>query len=400
MRFLAAILVILLTLTPLSAQESARIDLGASSLVKSGRAWWGNPPLELRLALTRAVPYRTYIVGDPARLIVDLKGVDFGLAKPTDLFGSELVPGIRWGRHRSGWSRAVIELPGPYQIDTVVLRTTTPQPQMAISLKPVSEAEFSPPPSATAALRDLPNPAEVPVLPPDEDLTIVLDPGHGGFDPGAQADGQTEAELVLNFALELKEALSQRGVNVVMTRDDDSFVRLESRMTTARTARADLFVSLHADALPQGQAAGATVYVWNRSQDRRASEQLIQRHDRDDLVGGIDLLGQDDDLAAALMAFARTDTQSRSENFARWLTSRMALMGIDLHGRPVQGAVFSVLKSPDIPSVLLELGFISDESDRANLNDPLWRARMIEVLCEAVVGWAQDESARKATLRR
>ena len=400
MRFLALILAFLVSLSPVAAQETARIDMGASALVQTGRGWWGNPPLELRLTLDKAVPFRTYIVGDPTRLIVDMRGVDLNGISAQELFGADKVPGIRWGRHRRGWSRVVIELPGPYRIETSAMRTTAPQPELHIALKPVSEKDFAPPPSATAALRDLPDPAEVEAVAPDEEFVVVLDPGHGGFDPGTQVDGQTEANLVLTFALELRKALQDRGVTVVMTRDDDSFVRLEHRMTAARDAKADLFMSLHADALPEGQAAGATVYIWNPKADQQASQQLVSRHDRDDLISGIDLAGYDDALTSALMDFARTDTQPRSENFAKWLTSRMALMGIGLHGRPVQGAAFSVLKSPDMPSVLLELGFMSDENDRANLLNPLWRQRMVAVLCEAIMGWKQDEVARSALMRR
>ena len=171
-------------------------------------------------------------------------------------------------------------------------------------------------------------------------------------------------------------------------------------MTAARQAGAHLLMSLHADALPQGQAAGATIYVWSSSADDRASRQLVMRHQRDDLLRGQDLTGQDDGLAVALMDFARTDTQPRSEAFARHLTSRMALRGIGLHGRPVQGAAFSVLKSPDIASVLLELGFITDEADLFNLTDPDWRARMATAVAEAVTGWWRDEQARAALLRR
>ncbi len=400
MRLIALILAALLCLSPAMAQEPARVDIGASALVKTGRVWRGPPPLELRLTLTDAVPYRVFLVADPVRLIVDMRGVDFGLARPQDLFGADLAPAIRWGRYRNNWSRLVIELPGTYRIDSAGQRTMAARPELRIALQPVAEADFAPRPSATAALRDLPDPADVDVLPPDQGLTVMLDPGHGGHDPGAEAEGETEADLVLGFAQELRAALEARGIKVAMTRQDDSFVRLERRMTAARESRADLFMSLHADALPSGQAAGATVYVWDPQADSRAGTQLAERHGRSDLLSGIDLTGHDDALAVALMDFARTDTQPRSENFARWLTSRMGLMGIDLHGRPVQRAAFSVLKSPDIPSVLLELGFISDANDRANLTDPLWRARMVEVLADAVVGWARDESTRAQMLRR
>ncbi|MDB6181473.1 N-acetylmuramoyl-L-alanine amidase [Paracoccus fistulariae] len=400
MRCLALIFALLMSLSPAMAQEPARLDLGASSLVQSGRAWWGDPPLDLRLTLSRAVPFRTYIVGDPVRLIVDLQGVDLRGEKPGDLFGADRVPDIRWGSQRRGWSRIVIELPGPYRIDSSAMKTGGPRAELQLALKPVGQKDFAPPPSATAALRNLPDPAQVDAAPVDEEFFIMLDPGHGGFDPGAQAQDQTEANLVLTFAMELRKALQDRGVTVMMTRDDDSFVQLEQRMTAARAAGADLFISLHADALPQGQAAGATVYIWNPKADGRAAQQLVARHDADDLISGLDLGGYDDALSATLMDFARTDTQPRSENFAKWLTSRMALMGIGLHNRPVQGAAFSVLKSPDIPSVLLELGFISDDNDRANLLNPLWRQRMVNVICEAIMGWKQDETARRAVLRR
>lgn len=395
-----ALLALMLAPPPAVAQQPARLVPGASALTSSGGGWLRGPPdMQLRLTLTRAVPYRVFLVGDPIRLIVDLKDVDFANAKAQDLFGADLVPAIRWGHYRRGWSRMVVELPGPYRVTSAGLRTGAPQPQITVALEPVSEAEFAPRPSAATALRDLPAPADLPEAPITEGLVVALDPGHGGFDPGAQAGGETEADLVLEFALDLHKALEARGVNVAMTREDDSFVALEDRMTLAREAGARLFLSLHADALPKGQAAGATVYLWNPASDNRAARQLAMRHGRDDLLAGVDLAGQDDALAGALMDFARTDTQPRSENFARWLTSRMALMGIGMHGRPVQGAAFAVLKSPDMPSALLELGFISDDADRANLTNPLWRARMVEVVADAITGWARDDAARASMLR-
>lgn len=406
MRLWALILSLLLALPfavapGAAAAEPARLDLGASALTVSGRNWFGPDPLELRLTLDRPVPYRTFLVGEPARLVVDLQGVDLTGQTPDQLFGHDLAPAIRWGSHQDGWSRIVVELPGFYRIEGAGQATGAPQPAIRLTLNPVREAEFAPRPSATAALRDLPDPADLPPpAPRAEGLTVMLDPGHGGFDPGAQAGGETEANLVLTFALELRAALQARGVTVAMTREKDVFVGLETRMTAAREAGADLLLSLHADALPQGQAAGATVYVWNPTANDRAAAQLALRHQRHDLVGQVDLSGEDDALAAVMMDFARTDTQPRSDAFARLLTSRMALRGIGLHGRPVQGAAFAVLKSPDIPSALLELGFISDPQDLANLTDPLWRARMVEAVAEAITGWWRDEGARAGLLRR
>lgn len=389
------------------AQETARVQLDASQIVETDYGWswpWSKTsPLELRLTLDRAVPYRAFLVADPVRLIVDLKHADLSDVDSENLRGRDLVPAVRWGALKRDWSRIVIELPGPYRIESAGQRTDTAQAQIRVDLRPVSEDDFAPLPSAGAALRSLPKPSDLPETSEaaDEDnLTVMLDPGHGGFDPGAQADGESEAALVLIYAQDLRSKLEAAGINVVMTRDNDSFVGLEARMTAAREAGADLFLSLHADALPSGQAAGATVYIWNSKADNRASERLAMMHGRDDLLAGIDLAGHDDALAGAIMDFARTDTQARSENFASFMTSRMALMGIGLHGRSVQGAAFSVLKSPDIPSVLLELGFLTDPEDRANLTNPLWRERMVQVMTEAIVGWARDERARQGILRK
>lgn len=397
---LALFLLLLLPQTG-TAQEGARLDLGASSLTQEKRFFWSDTELHLTLGITQAVPYRTYLVADPPRLIIDLKGVDLSGAKPADLFGADKARAIRWGRSQGGWSRVVVELDGPYRIASAGQRTTQPVPQIAIALSPVSAAEFDPRPSATAALRNLPTPAEQPEAKAKakDRLRVALDPGHGGFDPGAEVAGETEANLVLEFARQLTVALDERGIEVVLTRSDDSFVRLEQRMTIAREADADLFISMHADALPAGQAAGATVYVWKPQEPGQAARQLTLRHEGDDLMAGVDLSGQDEALVSTLMDFARTDTQPGSQNFARWLTSRMALRGIELHSHPVQGAAYSVLKSPDIPSVLLELGFLTDDRDRANLTDPMWRAGMAQLLADAVVGWARDEMT-KSTLKR
>lgn len=400
MRLITLFLTMLALAGTAAADQPARLQLGSSALVTTGRGWGGPPPLELRLTLDKAVPFRAFLVDDPARLIVDLRDTDLAGLDPTALFGADRVTAIRWGSYREGWSRVVVELPGTYRIEQAYERTKALQPQIVISLRAVSAQDFAPRPSATAALRDLPEPVPQQDAAPRDRITVVIDPGHGGIDPGAQADGRTEADLVLGFGQELQQVLTDRGFNVVMTRDDDSFVRLDQRMTIAREAKADLFISLHADALPTGQAAGATVYVWNPQSNAQANAQLIQRHQPNDLLGDTDMTGAEDQLASVLMDFARTDTQPRSENLARWLASRMGLMGIGLHQRPVQGANFSVLRSADIPSVLLELGFLSDDRDRANLTDPLWRAGMVGVIADAAVGWARDEQSRAALLRR
>uniref|UniRef100_UPI0025E2D740 AMIN domain-containing protein n=1 Tax=uncultured Paracoccus sp. TaxID=189685 RepID=UPI0025E2D740 len=142
MKWLALILTLLAL--PAWADEPARLDLGGSALVPTGRGWGGPVPLELRLSLTRPVPYRTYLVDDPPRLILDLKGADFGLARPQDLFGADLSPAIRWGQAGQGWGRMVVELPGPYQIDSAGQRAAAALSQITVRLTPVAAQDFAP----------------------------------------------------------------------------------------------------------------------------------------------------------------------------------------------------------------------------------------------------------------
>lgn len=413
MRFLAPLIVTVALLMgamsplPVAAQGGsalARFSVEGSSLVAQGRDRGRARPLLLTLQLSQPVPYRVFLLDGPARLVVDFREVDFSGAETGALKGADLVPAIRWGGFRPGWSRMVMELPGPYALDTATQHTgNSGDPDIQIALSPVASDAFRPAANAMSALWDLPQPA-VPLAKPKAampgKLRIALDPGHGGIDPGAQAGGISEADLVLSFARELTEALTRAGVEVVLTRDDDSFVPLERRMTAARVAGADLFVSLHADALPAGEAAGATIYSWDPQANDRAARQLAMLHDRDDLLAGVDLAETDDEVANVLMELARRDTHPRSVNFAKFVASEFARADIRMHKRPVKGAGFSVLKSPDIPSVLVELGFLTDPQDRSNLTDPGWRGRMVAALTRAVTGWAQDDSARAVLLRQ
>ncbi|WP_323717136.1 N-acetylmuramoyl-L-alanine amidase [Paracoccus aminovorans] len=406
MRWLCALLLVWLALPVLAQQPSAlaRIDAERSSLVAEGRDRGKPRPMELRLVLDQPVPYRVYFLDGPPRLVADFREIDFSGADAAALSGRELVPALRWGRFRPGWSRLVMELPGPY-----ALRAAVQGPAqgggaaVVLRIEPVGQDEFAPRDNALSALWDLPAPAAVAPVPrrsAERVLRVAIDPGHGGHDPGAQVGAIYEAAVMLGFARELTEVLSRAGFEVVATRSDDSFVPLERRMTLARAGKADLFISLHADALPAGEAAGLSIYTWNPQADDRATRDLAMRHDRSDLVAGLDLAGTDDQIADVLMDLARTETQPRSEAFAKFAVSELNRAGIVMHRRPVRGAAFSVLKSPDIPSVLIELGFLTDAGDRANLFDPEWRSRTAQAIARAVGLWAQDDAARAALSRK
>uniref|UniRef100_UPI001CD757DB N-acetylmuramoyl-L-alanine amidase family protein n=1 Tax=Xinfangfangia pollutisoli TaxID=2865960 RepID=UPI001CD757DB len=268
-------------------------------------------------------------------------------------------------------------------------------------LAPADQAAFA----AAAALPEpadwaLPAPA---ALPPSSapraegPIVVVIDPGHGGIDPGAERDGQKEADLMLSFARELKELLLRDGrFNVVMTREEDVFVPLESRISIARAAGGQVFLSLHADAIAEGEAQGATIYTLSEEATDAASEALAERHDRDDLLAGVDLSEQDDVVASLLMDMARAETEPRTARLALALEAAIKAEGLRMHRHPRQEAGFSVLKSPDLPSVLLELGFLSSARDMKRLNDAEWRAKMAQALRQALLAWADEDRALRA----
>ncbi|SMO52822.1 N-acetylmuramoyl-L-alanine amidase [Paracoccus laeviglucosivorans] len=410
MRWLCALLLVLLAVPAWAQAERsalARVDLVNSSLVAEGRDRGRPRPLELELTISQPVPYRVYFLDGPPRLVVDFREIDFAGTDANALRGRELVPALRWGRFRPGWSRMVMELPGPYALRTAVqapARGGAAGALVRLDIEPVEAEDFVTRGNALSALWDLPKPSAI--APPEahrhtgRPLRIAIDPGHGGHDPGAQVGAIYEAAVMLGFARELTETLTRAGFEVVPTRTDDSFVPLEQRMTIARAGRADLFISLHADALPVGQAAGLSLYTWNQDADDRASRELAIRHDRDDLLSGVDLQGADDQVANVLMDLARMDTQPRSEAFAKFVVSELNKAGLAMHSRPIRGAAFSVLKSPDIPSVLVELGFLTDPGDRANLFDPAWRAQTAQAIARGIGAWAQDDAIRAGLSRR
>ncbi|NHF72454.1 N-acetylmuramoyl-L-alanine amidase [Paracoccus xiamenensis] len=378
------------------AEGPVRLDVAASTIVID------KEDLVLSLRLDAPAPYRILLLDDPKRLVIDMKGLELDGTDAASIPGSTAMEAVRAGPFRTDWGRLVFQLRAPYAVIEAVQQTggTGQGATLRLRLSPVAAEDFAGAPNAMSALWNLPLPT-TPVVDPSrpQPLRVAIDPGHGGIDSGAIAEGLREADLMLTFGRELTEKLIRAGFEVVLTRRKDEFLGLEARMTEARASGADLFISLHADALPEGQAAGASVFIWNSQADDRASRQLAARHDRADLVAGLDLQGTDDQIAGTLMDMARADTQPRSEAFAKHLSSHLAQAGLALHRNPVKGAAFSVLKSPDIPSALVEMGFLTDARDRANLTNPEWRARMAQAIAGAVTDWSQDDNAR-AALRR
>ncbi len=370
----------------------ARVDPMRSGLVATGQG------LELRLGLSQPVPWRLRLLADPPRLVIDTREVDWAGAEVLAMVRPALA--MRAGSFRPGWSRLVLELDGPYRLAEAEM-TTGAATRIKVRLVPTDAAAFA----AEAARPDLPEwalPDAAELVPPLPEgagpIVVVLDPGHGGIDPGAEREGTNEAALMLTFARELKEALVRDGrFRVVLTRDEDVFVPLETRTSIAREAEADLFLSLHADALAEGDAQGATVYTLAGDASDEASAALAERHDRDDLLAGVDLSEQDDLVAEVLMDMARTDTQPRTDRLAAAVVSAIKAAEIRMHRHPQQTGGFSVLKSPDIPSVLLEVGFLSSDRDFKRLSDADWRAKLAQSVVQGLVAWSVEDTALRAT---
>jgi N-acetylmuramoyl-L-alanine amidase len=364
--------------------------------------------LRLRLGLSQGVPYRVFTLADPARLVLDFREVDWRGVDPDLLDWADRAERVRVGGFRPGWSRMVVDLAGPLAVETASARTdtTTGAVRIEVVLAEVSQPEFE----AAAGAPPLPGwDIEAAGLPPvrtarqtgTDKLRVVLDPGHGGVDPGAERDGHNEKALMLRFARELREVLLRAGgFDVALTRESDIFVSLERRVAIAHELDADVFVSLHADALSAGRAHGATIYTLADSATDEASAALAERHNRANIIAGIDLSNSDDVVAGVLMDLARQETQPRSEKLAKAIRLGIGEQDLPLHGRPLRQAGFSVLKSPDIPSVLVELGFLSSARDRENLLDPEWRARMAAAIRDALQAWRAADAAAAELVRQ
>jgi N-acetylmuramoyl-L-alanine amidase len=377
----------------------ARPDLARSSISAAPRGG-----VELVIDLSQPVPYRVRVFDDPPRLVADFREVDWRGSDPAGLIGTERVRAARAGALWPGWSRLVLDLSGPQIVAAAEMRPDSESGRARLVIRtrtgaaPASAADALPGPPWEAAPGEDPGPArQREAMTP---LRVALDPGHGGLDPGAEHDGVREADIVLAFARELREALLRAGVEPLLTRDADRFVPLETRLDIARRAEADVFLSIHADALADGQATGATLYTLSERASDRASELLAQRHERDALLTGVDLSDQDDVIATVLMDLARTETAPRADRLADALVAGLQSHGVRLYKHPRHSADFSVLRSPDIPSVLVELGFLSSAADRENLVSAEWRARTASAIVDALLAWQAEDAARAALLRR
>ena len=398
----------ILTLWLICATGAAAQDLTALARVDPARSeisdgWFGKT--SMTLGLSQGVPFRVFLLDAPARLVVDFREADWAGVKPGQLLAEPgRIAAVRFGAFQPGWSRLVADLAEPMlpvQIGMPVDETSGAA-SLEITLKTTdaetyaAKAGIPVDPAWTAALTKPPKPK----LPEDDAFVVVIDPGHGGIDPGAERDDVAEKDLMLSFARGLQDVLKRSGVDAILTRDDDIFVALETRVAIAHQMRADVFLSLHADILSQGGAHGATVYTLSDDASDAATEHLAARHNRSDIIAGADLTGSDDQVAGILLDLARQETEPRSAALAEVMVAGMSKAGGPMNRRPLRKAGFSVLKSADIPSVLVEVGFLSSKRDLANLRDPVWRAVMVNAMADAILAWRDQDVARKPLIRQ
>lgn len=381
----------------------ARVDNSQSGVIDVS-----DTEMALTLKLSQSVPYRIFTLSGPNRIVFDFKEVDWTGFSVKKAEMSEKIKNLRFGAFQAGWSRMVLELKEPMALDKAAMRVNSADGGAFLDAKfklvSVKDFENKIGPRVKAGW-DLPVPIEVTTPKTrqagDRPLIVVLDPGHGGIDSGARNGDNYEKNLVLKFAVELKEVLILTGrYKAYLTRNDDTFISLPGRISLARAKGADVFISLHADALESGWATGTTVYSLSDKASNEASAYLAERQDHNDLLAGVDLTHQSDEVASVLMEMARVETKSRSDLLADMIVSGVAQSIGRLRKRPHLHAGFSVLKAPDIPSVLIELGFMSNKRDLNNLLNAKWRQQVIEGIVLALDAWSIEDAAQAQLLRQ
>ena len=366
------------------------------------------------LDIDQTVTFRAVTLADPYRVVVDVPQVNFQLPAGTGNGGRGLVKAFRYGLVMPGGSRIVFDLTGPAKIaNSYVVEAANGQPaRLVLELEEVDRAAFvtalAPEnrPDLRPAIADTP-PATVPaVAVPDAGQQkadgrpiVVIDPGHGGIDNGTQSSGESEKNLVLAFGLALRDRLEKAGkYRVVMTRNDDTFIPLNDRVKIARGLKAALFVSIHADALPkaEGDAQGATIYTLSDKASDAEAQRLADAENRADAIAGFNLAEEPTDVADILIDLTQRETRTFSSRFARLLMGEMK-SSVRMHKHPLKSAGFRVLKAPDVPSVLVEIGYVSNKGDLEHLVSEGWRSKAVGSMAQAIDGFLAKRMAAGAS---
>lgn len=394
--------------TPLSraqpqsqAQSQSQASASTFPVASDARLAGDTKQTRFVLDLDKTIPFRAFALDDPYRVVIDIPQVNFRLPAGSGINGRGLVKAFRYGMVMPGGSRLVFDLSGPARIaNATMLDAANDQPpRLVVELEEVdrptflqslhanarSELKPAVSESMAAVAPQAATPAQ-PSAPPDSRPVVVIDPGHGGVDNGTRAGEEMEKNLVLAFGLALRDRLEKSGkYRVVMTRSDDTFIPLDDRVKVAHSQAAALFVSIHADYLPHGEgdAQGATIYTVSDKATDAEAERLAESENRADAIGGVDLREEPTEVADILIDLAQRETRTFSNRFARLLMGEMK-GAVRMHKNPLKSAGFRVLKVPDVPSVLVELGYVSNKSDLEHLVSESWRSKTVAAMGQAI----------------
>jgi N-acetylmuramoyl-L-alanine amidase len=340
--------------------------------------------------LSQKVDIRAFTLANPYRVVIDMPQVTFQFPAKAGESGRGLIKAFRFGLVMQGGSRMVVDLARPARVEKAsVIESANDQPARFVLELAASDREAFLRAAVENRAPEIRRPEAEPETGGHGDARplIVVDPGHGGIDNGTRAaSGEMEKTIVLEFSQLLRDKIEKSGkYRVLMTRTDDSFVALGERVRLARAHQAALLVSIHADALRrrEGDAQGATVYTLSeRASDARAAR-LAAAENQADVIAGLDLSSEPKDVAGILIDLARRETKTFSLQFAQSVVGHLKSTA-RLHQHPLKSAGFVVLKAPDVPSVLVELGYVSNRADLRSMISPEWRERTADSLVQAM----------------
>ncbi len=368
------------------------------------------------ISLTNRADFRVFTLADPYRVVIDMSEVDWKVPSGTKLQGQGLVAGMRYGLFKAGTSRVVLDLMEPSEVARAeFVPPINGEPlRLLIDLRPVPDTQFraqlkssAVSYSAIASIAPATKPAKnaartggtggagilggggaaakQPIEEPKRGKPlIVIDPGHGGIDPGAIGATINEKQLTLAVAKALKKELEDTGkFRVLLTRTTDNYIPLRDRFGLAREKGADLFISLHADSHNNPLTRGASVYTLSEKASDTEAEALSAKENKSDIIAGVDLTKQSNVVSNILIDLAQRDTKNMSARFASLLVRELKDQTM-LLGNTHRYAGFAVLKAPDVPSVLVEMGYISSSKDEALLSSSGHQKRLARAVRQAV----------------
>jgi N-acetylmuramoyl-L-alanine amidase len=348
--------------------------------------------VRLVLDFEREPEFKLHYLENPYRAVIDLPETVF--AFPQDALQSRgLVSAVRYGNSGNERARMVFEFAAPARMELVETSREAAGAvhRMVFDITIVDPGRFS----AEVAGSEWPESDEAAAsgqsaVPPGDTLTIVIDAGHGGIDGGAEGPaGSMEKHVTLAFAQALKTALeAEDGIRVAMTRTDDSFLSLSARVRRARDEAADLLISLHADSISVRSLRGATVYTLSDKASDALAQSLADQENREDAIVGASLENAPEAIAAILVDLARTETRVFSTGLAQQVINSFEGQ-VKLIKNPLRHAGFRVLQAPDVPSVLVEMGYLSNREDEKLLNDEEWRKSTAKLLAQSVQNYRE-----------